>query len=151
MFADIRLTVPQQICDSENQFIIQTDKVPRDPIQLTSVETDLLFMASLQLTALKSLGVILTCNKYVEMLLVPNSDDEIKQSKSDTLTDSDMQEIVRSILKQMVKRAVMPSPIKRSCTLAELERAHSLLQKVAISCQVEDQTGIKTVRGKYSP
>ena len=97
--------------------------------------------------------------RYAEMLLVPRS--ELTTDKKDAAdlppggSEScgggveDMQEVMRAMMKQMVKRAVMPSPIKRTLSQVELERAHSVLYKMALTAKAEDATNIKALQGKH--
>jgi hypothetical protein len=62
----------------------------------------------------------------------------------------EVREATRSIMKQMVKRAVLPSPIKTSVSMAELERAHMVLLQACVSRTAEEQTGIRHKIGMYS-
>ena len=54
-------------------------------------ESDFLLMASLQLGALRTLGALLRCGRYMELLLVPrdSSDSEKTSSKLDKGTGQD--------------------------------------------------------------
>lgn len=114
-------------------------------------EFKLLKMAALQLGAVKCLNVILNSSKFVELLLVPKCDlGSTKKIVDDSLkceSEGEMRETLRMILKQMVKRAVMPSPIKRSIQLLELERAQSMLQKVTVYLHAEETVGIQNIKG----
>ena len=116
-------------------------------------ELDMLRIASLQLGALKALSVLMGCNKFVELLLVPKVDHKEEKKSSvegDTGTapsDEDLRDAVRGIMKQMVKRAVMPSPIKRSLALGELERAQSVLHRSAVNHHSEEELGVKAKKG----
>jgi hypothetical protein len=47
----------------------------------------------------------------------------------------------------MVRQAVAPSPMKRSVTLAELERSCSMLHKMAVYSKAEEVINIKPIRG----
>ena len=53
-------------------------------------------------------------------------------------------------MKQLVKRAVMPSPIKRNVSVADLERGQSVLYKMAITLQAEEDTGYRQKKGYIS-
>lgn len=115
-------------------------------------ELKLLQMAALQLGAVKCLNVILSSSKFVELLLVPKCDlgstkKIVDDSSVKCESEGEMRETLRMILKQMVKRAVMPSPIKRSIQLLELERAQSMLQKVTIYLHAEETVGIQNIKG----
>ncbi|XP_070543560.1 probable E3 ubiquitin-protein ligase HERC1 isoform X2 [Ptychodera flava] len=125
---------------------------PSDGEQAGQRETEMtaLQVAYLRIGALKSLSVIMGSSRYAEMLLVPKADldektdlpddskegylGEEKDGKSPSKgKDTDLRDVMRTVMKQMVKRAVMPSPIKRIVSLMELERAHSVLHKMAAS------------------
>lgn len=115
-------------------------------------EFRLLQMAALQLGALKCLNVFLSSSKFTELLLVPKGDLGAKKVAANNgstkgESDSEMREALRMILKQMVKRAVMPSPIKRSVQLIELERAQSMLQKVTAYLHADETFGVQNIRG----
>lgn len=116
-------------------------------------EFRLLQMAALQLGALKCLNVFLSSSKFTELLLVPKGDLGAKKVAANNGSkcegDSEMREALRMILKQMVKRAVMPSPIKRSVQLIELERAQSMLQKVTAYLHADETIGVQSVRGRF--
>ncbi|XP_077870271.1 putative E3 ubiquitin-protein ligase HERC1 [Saccoglossus kowalevskii] len=115
-------------------------------------EISALQSAYLQIGALKSLAVIMGCSKFAEMLLVPKADLEEKDpTPEETKNDEDgdkstksrdendeLKDVMRTVMKQMVKRAVMPSPIKRIVSLMELERAHAILLKMAINGSYAD-------------
>jgi len=58
------------------------------------------------------------------------------------------QEAVRTVLKQLVVYAVVPSPIRRSVSLLELERGQTMLHWMMVTTMAEDAVGIKPVRGK---
>ncbi|XP_077988697.1 putative E3 ubiquitin-protein ligase HERC1 [Glandiceps talaboti] len=134
-------TPASQTDSSEHQFMSSSEgELPR----YRETEMRALQMAHLQIGALKSLSVILGSSRYAEMLLVPKTDlDDSKDvsednkendgsGKKDEEKDTDVRDVMRSVMKQMVKRAVMPSPIKRNVSLIELERAHSVLLKMAV-------------------
>lgn len=110
---------------------------------------------------MKSLGTIIGCSKYAEMLLVPKMEtsnqpvkwqnSKEKSSSQSTSSSSrpsspkssdsndppksgecleELRSTLRSIMRRLVKQAVMPSPIKRVVSVAELERAQAMLVKV---------------------
>jgi len=64
-------------------------------------------------------------------------------------SNSDMRNAIRTILKQMVKRAVMPSPVRHVFGLDQLERAHSILQQMAFNASADSAIGLTAVRGLY--
>jgi len=55
---------------------------------------------------------------------------------------------VRTVLKQLVHCAVVPSPIRRSITVVELERGQTMLHWMMVMTRAEEAVGIKHVRGK---
>ena len=59
-----------------------------------------------------------------------------------------IQEAVRTVLKQLVVYAVVPSPIRRSVSLAELERGQTMLHWMMVMTTAEDAVGIRPVRGQ---
>lgn len=59
----------------------------------------------------------------------------------------DLQEAMRSIMKQLVKCAVSPSPIRRHSSVTELERGLSVLYHVITIRQAEDKLGIADKQG----
>ena len=54
------------------------------------------------------------------------------------------------MLKQLVVYAVMPSPIRRSVSLAELERGQTMLHWMSVVTVAEETVDIKPVRGEAS-
>ena len=115
-------------------------------------ETDLMQMASVQLGALKTLSVLLGCDHYVELLLIPKADlapEKTALLEPSQKADDELQEAMRTIMKQMVKRAVMPSPIKRNVTLSDLERAQSVLYQMAVHRQAQDASGFSNTKDKF--
>jgi len=58
-----------------------------------------------------------------------------------------VQEAVRTLLKQLVACALVPSPIRRSVSLAELERGHTMLHWMMVMMNAEEAVDIKPVRG----
>ena len=59
-----------------------------------------------------------------------------------------IQEAVRTVLKQLVRCAIVPSPIKRSVSLVELERGQTMLHWMMEITRAEAAVGIKPVRGE---
>ena len=117
-------------------------------------ELELIQMALLQLGALKALTVILSSSNYVELLLVPKAELTPKKHHLEVTTQmvdvEEMQSAIRSIMKQMVKRAILPSPVKSSITMAELERAQMVLLQTCFSKTAEEQTGVKEKISTYT-
>ncbi|XP_063955724.1 probable E3 ubiquitin-protein ligase HERC1 isoform X1 [Lytechinus pictus] len=134
-----------------------------DPIEQAQLEMKQVMLALVRVNAMKSLGTIIGCSKYAEMLLVPKMEtsnksvkrqnSKEKSSTQSTSTSStsrppspksldgddppksgecleELRSTLRSIMRRLVKQAVMPSPIKRVVSIAELERAQAMLVKV---------------------
>ena len=131
-----------------------------DQSKQTDAELRSIMLAHLQVGALKALSILMGCSKYVEMLLVPKTaadkkpdkdSSSRKQRKGSTSSDKDQDDstrvkeeseglpaAMRTIMRQLVKRAVMPSPIRRVVCMAELERAHAMLMKATAQMPFTD-------------
>lgn len=124
----------------------------------SSVESDLFenkeFQSSyIQVTALKALNNIIWTNKFSEMLLVPKSDlgaDSNKALIDGTVVrrNEDMKVVLRLLMKKMVRLALHSSLFHRVFTLAELERAHSVLHKSMIVSAAEEEMCIADLNGE---
>uniref|UniRef100_A0A8D2LRJ6 HECT-type E3 ubiquitin transferase n=1 Tax=Varanus komodoensis TaxID=61221 RepID=A0A8D2LRJ6_VARKO len=105
-------------------------------------------LSYLYLGAMKSLSTLLSCSKYTELLLIPkvladsghNSD---CASSPVVHEDVEMRAALQLLMRHMVKRAVMRSPIKRALGLADLERAQAMIYKLVLHGLLEDQCGSK--------
>ncbi|XP_015275623.1 PREDICTED: probable E3 ubiquitin-protein ligase HERC1 [Gekko japonicus] len=103
-------------------------------------------LSYLYLGAMKSLSTLLSCSKYAELLLIPkvlaesghNSD---CASSPIVHEDVEMRAALQFLMRHMVKRAVMRSPIKRALGLADLERAQAMIYKLVVHGLLEDQSG----------
>uniref|UniRef100_A0A8B9YSC2 HECT-type E3 ubiquitin transferase n=1 Tax=Bos mutus grunniens TaxID=30521 RepID=A0A8B9YSC2_BOSMU len=106
-------------------------------------------LSYLYLGAMKSLSALLGCSKYAELLLIPkvlaenghNSD--YCASSPVVHEDVEMRAALQFLMRHMVKRAVMRSPIKRALGLADLERAQAMIYKLVVHGLLEDQFGGK--------
>ncbi|KAL7980305.1 hypothetical protein Chor_014634 [Crotalus horridus] len=105
-------------------------------------------LSYLYLGAMKSLSTLLSCSKYAELLLIPkvlaesghNSD---CASSPVVHEEVEMRTALQFLMRHMVKRAVMRSPIKRALGLADLERAQAMIYKLVVHGLLEDQGGTK--------
>lgn len=114
-------------------------------------------LSYLYLGAMKSLSTLLSCSKYAELLLIPkvlaesghNSD---CASSPIVHEDVEMRAALQFLMRHMVKRAVMRSPIKRALGLADLERAQAMIYKLVVHGLLEDQCGGRIKQGtlKYA-
>ena len=121
-------------------------------------ELQLFQIGNLQLTALKAVTVLLGSSRYLELLLVPKVGLAEKEKDGGNLggttlppvvepAGNELRESMRSIMKQMVRKAVLPSPMKRTASLLDLERAQTMLYKVALASQAEQRNGLVEKRG----
>lgn len=112
-------------------------------------------LSYLYLGAMKSLSTLLSCSKYAELLLIPkvlaesghNSD---CASSPIVHEDVEMRAALQFLMRHMVKRAVMRSPIKRALGLADLERAQAMIYKLVVNGLLEDQCGGRVKQGMLS-
>lgn len=112
------------------------------------------FQASfVQVSALKALNNIIWTNKFSEMLLVPKSDlaaDSNKALIDGTVVrrNEDMKTVLRLLMKKMVKVALCTSLLNKVFSLAELERAQTVLYRSLITCTAEEESCIGDLHGK---
>lgn len=59
-----------------------------------------------------------------------------------------MRAALQFLMRHMVKRAVMRSPIKRALGLADLERAQAMIYKLVVNGLLEEPSGGKTKPGE---
>ncbi|XP_057398661.1 probable E3 ubiquitin-protein ligase HERC1 [Balaenoptera acutorostrata] len=105
-------------------------------------------LSYLYLGAMKSLSALLGCSKYAELLLIPkvlaeNGHNSDCASSPVVHEDVEMRAALQFLMRHMVKRAVMRSPIKRALGLADLERAQAVIYKLVVHGLLEDQFGGK--------
>ena len=60
----------------------------------------------------------------------------------------EMRTALQFLMRHMVKRAVMRSPIKRALGLADLERAQAMIYKLVVNGLMEEPSGGKTKPGE---
>lgn len=153
---------PQEMIDSarsQKDFIAEVKMSQHPPMgvvlyskdsqKLLEHESMAIKISSLQFCALKTLNVIMSCNKYAEMLLVPNSDvqslnaednhsndqrtlggDEKDKDSALCKNEKELKLAMQQLMKHVVKRSVLPIPFERLVTLSEIERAHCMLYKL---------------------
>ncbi|KAG8576379.1 hypothetical protein GDO81_009838 [Engystomops pustulosus] len=103
-------------------------------------------LSYINLGAMKSLGALLSCSKYAELLLIPkvlaeNGHNSDCASSPVVHEDVEMRAALQFLMRHMVKRAVMRSPIKRALGLADLERAQAMIYKLVVHGLLEEQFG----------
>ncbi|KAG7482607.1 putative E3 ubiquitin-protein ligase HERC1 isoform X5 [Solea senegalensis] len=121
----------------------------------TQSEIHAVQLSYLYLGAMKTLSSLLSCSKYAELLLIPkvipeaapsghNADLNASTSGSAATTspvcqeEVEMRAALQFLMRHMVKRAVMRSPIKRALGLADLERAQAVIYKLVVSGLLEE-------------
>ncbi|ERE75742.1 putative E3 ubiquitin-protein ligase HERC1-like protein [Cricetulus griseus] len=113
-------------------------------------------LSYLYLGAMKSLSALLGCSKYAELLLIPkvlaeNGHNSDCASSPVVHEDVEMRAALQFLMRHMVKRAVMRSPIKRALGLADLERAQAMIYKLVVHGLLEDQFGGKIKQALSDP
>ncbi|MEE6525011.1 hypothetical protein FKM82_024776, partial [Ascaphus truei] len=103
-------------------------------------------LSYINLGAMKSLGTLLSCSKYAELLLIPkvlaeNGHNSDCASSPVVHEDVEVRAALQFLMRHMVKRAVMRSPIKRALGLADLERAQAMIYKLVVHGLLEEQFG----------
>ncbi|XP_018619035.1 probable E3 ubiquitin-protein ligase HERC1 isoform X2 [Scleropages formosus] len=119
--------------------------------ELAQSEMHAVQLSYLYLGAMKTLSALLSCSKYAELLLIPKvlteSGHNADCASSPVFQEEvEMRAALQFLMRHMVKRAVMRSPIKRALGLADLERAQAVIYKLVVSSLLEDQFG-----GKVKP
>ncbi|XP_035381674.1 probable E3 ubiquitin-protein ligase HERC1 isoform X2 [Electrophorus electricus] len=105
-------------------------------------------LSYLYLGAMKSVSTLLSCSRYAELLLVPkvppdggHNADCSSPGISGSHEDVEMRAALQFLMRHMVTRAVMRSPIKRALSLAHLERAHAMIYKLVVTSLLKGQDG----------
>ncbi|KAA0723274.1 putative E3 ubiquitin-protein ligase HERC1 [Triplophysa tibetana] len=110
------------------------------------VEVHAVQQSFLYLGAMKTLSVLLSCSKYAELLLIPkvmpdsgHNADCASPSVSVCQEEAELRSALQFLMRHMVKRAVMRSPIKRALGLADLERAQAMIYKLVVNSLLDEQ------------
>uniref|UniRef100_A0A8D3DEC0 HECT-type E3 ubiquitin transferase n=1 Tax=Scophthalmus maximus TaxID=52904 RepID=A0A8D3DEC0_SCOMX len=128
---------------------------PSPPSVATQSEIHAVQLSYLYLGAMKTLSALLSCSKYAELLLIPkvipdpvpsghNADLNASSSGSAATSpvcqeEVEMRAALQFLMRHMVKRAVMRSPIKRALGLPDLERAQAMIYKLVVTGLLEDE------------
>uniref|UniRef100_A0A3Q2XK51 HECT-type E3 ubiquitin transferase n=1 Tax=Hippocampus comes TaxID=109280 RepID=A0A3Q2XK51_HIPCM len=135
---------------------------PYPSFTATQSEIHAVQLSYLYLGAMKTLSVLLSCSKYAELLLIPkvlpessghNADVNTNTSASTTATspicqeEVEMRAALQFLMRHMVKRAVLRSPIKRALGLSDLERAQAMIYKLVVNGLLEEPSGAKAKPG----
>nr|XP_057932866.1 probable E3 ubiquitin-protein ligase HERC1 isoform X4 [Doryrhamphus excisus] len=132
---------------------------PYPSLIATQSEIHAVQLSYLYLGAMKTLSVLLSCSKYAELLLIPkvlpdssghNADLNASAGAQSTAATSpicqeevEMRAALQFLMRHMVKRAVLRSPIKRALGLADLERAQAMIYKLVVNGLLEEPCGGK--------
>ncbi|XP_041442593.1 probable E3 ubiquitin-protein ligase HERC1 isoform X2 [Xenopus laevis] len=121
------------------------DHIPRSH-DVAQSEIRAVQLSYINLGAMKSLGTLLSCSKYAELLLIPkvladNGHNSDCASSPVVHEDVEIRAALQFLMRHMVKRAVMRSPIKRALGLADLERAQAMIYKLVVHGLLEEQFG----------
>ncbi|KAH9513369.1 putative E3 ubiquitin-protein ligase herc1 [Bulinus truncatus] len=114
-------------------------------------EMHILKFAALQLSAVKSLSALSSCEKFLELLLVPRNTSKDGASEKHFLDsvggnkDESMRSSLRQMMKLFVSRSTYPSPFKRAVPLAEIERAFNVIHNSIIQHIAEDRFGVTSL------
>ncbi|XP_057693786.1 probable E3 ubiquitin-protein ligase HERC1 isoform X7 [Corythoichthys intestinalis] len=135
---------------------------PYPSFTATQSEIHAVQLSYLYLGAMKTLSVLLSCSKYAELLLIPkvlpestghNADVNASASTNTTAAsplcqeEVEMRAALQFLMRHMVKRAVLRSPIQRALGLSDLERAQAMIYKLVVNGLLEESTGTKAKPG----
>ncbi|AWP01059.1 putative E3 ubiquitin-protein ligase HERC1 [Scophthalmus maximus] len=139
---------------------------PSPPSVATQSEIHAVQLSYLYLGAMKTLSALLSCSKYAELLLIPkvipdpvpsghNADLNASSSGSAATSpvcqeEVEMRAALQFLMRHMVKRAVMRSPIKRALGLPDLERAQAMIYKLVVTGLLEEPSGTRVRPGARS-
>ncbi|ESP05641.1 hypothetical protein LOTGIDRAFT_181433 [Lottia gigantea] len=144
----------------ENKPVEEFQNIPIKPklkskLSKEEKENHYLKQMTLQMAAMKSLRVIISSNKFAEMLLVPKS----SQSESDATKsllegikdqkDEEIKHSLQAMMKKIVKRSLVSSPFRRIVSLSELERTFNVLQKLSVSSSSDSSLDINELEGRF--
>uniref|UniRef100_A0A3Q3XB61 HECT-type E3 ubiquitin transferase n=1 Tax=Mola mola TaxID=94237 RepID=A0A3Q3XB61_MOLML len=115
----------------------------------TQSEIHAVQLSYLYLGAMKALSALLSCSKYAELLLIPkvllpSTHGSAAATSPVCKEEAEMRAALQFLMRHMVKRAVMRSPIKRALGLADLERAQAMIYKLVVNGLLEEPSGGKT-------
>ncbi|XP_032830981.2 putative E3 ubiquitin-protein ligase HERC1 isoform X4 [Petromyzon marinus] len=106
------------------------------------------------LGAMKALSVLLSCGRYAELLLVPKACPDGGNHNADRggmspsggqsgHEETELRASLQALMRSVVRRAVSRSPIKWAISLGEMERAQSVIHKLAVRGLLEERLGFR--------
>lgn len=99
-------------------------------VKLLNVENECLRLAFLQCAAFKSLNILLTTNEYSQHFLFPSVFD-----KEETTEKTDA---IKWIMSHVVNKSIQQCKLRHIISMAEIERAESMLQLNHVRCKSEE-------------
>lgn len=132
--------------------------------KLIKCENICIKLSWLQLAALKSLAVLLGCNKFLELLLLTDDDEgktghlasysdkeellSIEQEKKELSDNVFLKDALKFVMRLLVKRSVEPCKLSNIMTVGELERVLTILQSTLLQFEAEDNFHISETQNK---
>lgn len=99
-------------------------------VKLLTVENECLRLAFLQCAAFKALNILLTTNEYSQHFLFPSVFD-----KEETTEKTD---VIKWIMSHVVNKSIQQCKLRQIISMAEIERAESMLQLNHVRCKSEE-------------
>lgn len=106
-------------------------------VKLLNVELECLQLAFLKCAALKTLNLLLTTNEYSQHFLFPSVFDKDSTHENGT-TNIDKTDVTKWIMSNVVNKAVQQYKHRNVTSIAEIERAESILHLNYIRCKSEE-------------
>lgn len=100
-------------------------------IKLLNIEHESLQLAFMQCAALKTLSLLLATNNYSQHFLFPSVFD--KETSCEDTTDA-----IKWIMSHVVNKSIQQCKLKSIVSIAEIERAESILQLNYVKCKSEE-------------
>ena len=135
------------------------DETPHTTGSQQSVSTSYLHdyqavrVAGLQLSAMKSLASILSCGRFMELLLTPQMRpacmDRTSSGNPVSQADDYLKVTVRGIVRRLVGRSTLSSPPRHPVSLTDLERLFTVLHSDVIESVPDDPVSQPAYNGKH--
>ena len=121
---------------------------------LSAEEGIALRLAMLQSASLRTISAIMNCTHYAEMLLVPkanqNKENTNEKGSSASLVreEGEVQAAIRLVIRNLVNVCTLTHPLKRQVSIAEVERAHTVLHNVCMRAWAEDTFSVADAQSR---
>ncbi|KAA8579332.1 hypothetical protein FQN60_010672, partial [Etheostoma spectabile] len=116
----------------------------------TQSEIHAVQLSYLYLGAMKTLSALLSCSNGHNADLNASTSGSTAATSPVCQEEVEMRAALQFLMRHMVKRAVMRSPIKRALGLADLERAQAMIYKLVVNGLLEEHSGGKAKPGVRS-